>query len=376
MTDAPVVVTHSELNMFLSCRRKWAWYFVHDRQKPERHHGPLALGSRVHAAIEEYYKDGSDPIAAHERLAAEAVARAEADGERFIDTLYEDIIVGRNCVIAHQQWLEDTGADSNYDVEMVEEKLEAPILGGRVLLRGKVDVMFRERDSGALFISDLKTSGNWWGGQRELLERSYQHHVYLALTQLVHPETEFIGGALYTYWPIDYSKPVDKAGDRARGIEGIRGIADFANDLGINLCLEVLNRFENHVLNTAAEGVSFVQEVDKPNVKVMLDTFHMNIEEDSMGGAIRSAGALLGHFHTGECNRKVPGRGRMPWREIGEALRDINYAGAVVMEPFVKMGGTIGSDIKVWRDLSQGADAAQMDQDAKDALIFSRYMLG
>ncbi len=198
MTDAPVVVTHSELNMFLSCRRKWAWYFVHDRQKPERHHGPLALGSRVHAAIEEYYKDGSDPIAAHERLAAEAVARAEADGERFIDTLYEDIIVGRNCVIAHQQWLEDTGADSNYDVEMVEEKLEAPILGGRVLLRGKVDVMFRERDSGALFISDLKTSGNWWGGQRELLERSYQHHVYLALTQLVHPETEFIGGALYT----------------------------------------------------------------------------------------------------------------------------------------------------------------------------------
>ena len=189
-------------------------------------------------------------------------------------------------------------------------------------------------------------------------------------------DVHVIGGALYTYWPIDYSKPVDKAGDRARGIEGIRGIADFANDLGINLCLEVLNRFENHVLNTAAEGVSFVQEVDKPNVKVMLDTFHMNIEEDSMGGAIRSAGALLGHFHTGECNRKVPGRGRMPWREIGEALRDINYAGAVVMEPFVKMGGTIGSDIKVWRDLSQGADAAQMDQDAKDALIFSRYMLG
>ena len=60
----------------------------------------------------------------------------------------------------------------------------------------------------------------------------------------------------------------------------------------------------------------------------------------------------------------------------GEALRDINYQGAVVMEPFVKMGGKVGSDIKVWRDLSQGADEAKMDQDAKDALIFSRYMLG
>lgn len=196
------------------------------------------------------------------------------------------------------------------------------------------------------------------------------------LANIAKLDVHIIGGALYSYWPIDYSKPVDKAGDRARGIEGIRGIADFANDLGINLCLEVLNRFENHVLNTAAEGVAFVEEVGKPNVKVMLDTFHMNIEEDSIGGAIRTAGALLGHLHTGECNRRVPGQGRMPWREIGEALRDIGYDGTIVMEPFVKMGGTVGSDIKVWRDLSQGADEARMDRDARDALAFSRYLLG
>ncbi|CUX33576.1 D-psicose/D-tagatose/L-ribulose 3-epimerase [Agrobacterium tumefaciens] len=185
-----------------------------------------------------------------------------------------------------------------------------------------------------------------------------------------------IGGALHSYWPIDYSQPVDKAGDYARGVEGINGIADFANDLGINLCIEVLNRFENHVLNTAAEGVAFVKDVGKNNVKVMLDTFHMNIEEDSFGEAIRTAGPLLGHFHTGESNRRVPGKGRMPWHEIGLALRDINYTGAVVMEPFVKTGGTIGSDIKVWRDLSGGADVAKMDEDARNALAFSRFVLG
>jgi D-psicose/D-tagatose/L-ribulose 3-epimerase len=185
-----------------------------------------------------------------------------------------------------------------------------------------------------------------------------------------------IGGALHSYWPIDYSQPVDKAGDYARGVEGINGIADFANDLGINLCIEVLNRFENHVLNTAAEGVAFVKDVGKNNVKVMLVTFHMNIEEDSFGEAIRTAGPLLGHFHTGESNRRVPGKGRMPWHEIGLALRDINYTGAVVMEPFVKTGGTIGSDIKVWRDLSGGADVAKMDEDARNALAFSRFVLG
>ncbi|MBO9654715.1 MAG: sugar phosphate isomerase/epimerase [Agrobacterium tumefaciens] len=185
-----------------------------------------------------------------------------------------------------------------------------------------------------------------------------------------------IGGALHSYWPIDYSQPVDKAGDYARGVEGIHGIADFANDLGINLCIEVLNRFENHVLNTAAEGVAFVKDVGKNNVKVMLDTFHMNIEEDSFGEAIRTAGPLLGHFHTGESNRRVPGTGRMPWHEIGLALREINYTGAVVMEPFVKTGGTIGSDIKVWRDLSNGADIAKMDEDARNSLAFSRFVLG
>ena len=176
-----------------------------------------------------------------------------------------------------------------------------------------------------------------------------------------------IAGALHSYWPIDYSKPVDKAGDRARGLEGISSLADFAVDLGIDLCLEVLNRFENHVLNTADEGVAFVREVGKPNVKVHLDTFHMNIEEDSFGEAIRTAGPLLGHFHTGENNRRVPGKGRLPWHEIGTALREIGYNGAVVMEPFVKMGGGVGSDIKVWRDLSDNADEAQMDEDARQA---------
>ncbi|MCA1867292.1 sugar phosphate isomerase/epimerase [Agrobacterium genomosp. 3] len=196
------------------------------------------------------------------------------------------------------------------------------------------------------------------------------------LTNVAKLDIRTIGGALHSYWPIDYSQPVDKPGDYARGVEGIHGIADFANDLGINLCIEVLNRFENHVLNTAAEGVAFVKDVGKNNVKVMLDTFHMNIEEDSFGEAIRTAGPLLGHFHTGESNRRVPGKGRMPWQEIGLALRDINYTGAVVMEPFVKTGGTIGSDIKVWRDLSNGADIAKMDEDARNSLAFARFVLG
>lgn len=139
--------------------------------------------------------------------------------------------------------------------------------------------------------------------------------------------------------------------------------------------MEVLNRFEEPYLKYFGRSVKFVTEVGMDNVKVMLDTFHMNIEESSIGDAIRHAGKHLGHFHTGECNRMVPGKGRTPWREIGDALREIEYDGTVVMEPFVRMGGQVGSDIKVWRDISKGAGEDRLDEDARRAVEFQRYML-
>ena len=183
-----------------------------------------------------------------------------------------------------------------------------------------------------------------------------------------------IGGGIYSYWPVDYSKPIDKPGDWARSVANVREIGKVAQDCGVDYCLEVLNRFEGYLLNTAAEGVKFVKEVDVPSVKVMLDTFHMNIEEDSIGGAIRSTKGLLGHFHTGECNRRVPGRGRTPWHEIALALKDIGYNGNVCMEPFVRMGGKVGEDIKIWRELEPGITEAKMDADAKAALEFERIV--
>lgn len=183
-----------------------------------------------------------------------------------------------------------------------------------------------------------------------------------------------IGGALYSYWPVDFSKPVDKEADWNYSVEGIRLLSELARPYQITLGMEVLNRFENHILNTAEEGVRFVREVNQENVKVMLDTFHMNIEETSITAAIRAAGDLLGHFHTGECNRMVPGQGRMPWREIGEALREIHYNGTVVMEPFVRRGGQIERDIHIWRDIKTGLTETQLDLDAKNALAFEKYL--
>jgi D-psicose/D-tagatose/L-ribulose 3-epimerase len=184
------------------------------------------------------------------------------------------------------------------------------------------------------------------------------------------------GGINYSAWPGIYTGHLqDKRPYLERSIECIKEISKTAEDYGITYCLEIVNRFEHFLLNTAAEGLAFVEAVGSPNVKLLLDAFHMNIEEDSMGAAIVAAGDKLGHFHIGETNRRPPGLGRMPWDEIARALKQINYQGRVVMEPFVKPGGEVGEAIRVWRDLSGGADETRLDQQAQDALTFMRGKL-
>ena len=186
-----------------------------------------------------------------------------------------------------------------------------------------------------------------------------------------------LGGALYSYWPAQCTPETDKAADTDRSVARMQRLADLAADHGIALCMEALNRFEGYMINTADECLAYVRAVNRPNVKVMLDTFHMNIEEDSLTDAIRKSGPLLGHFHVGEANRRCPGpNGRFDWAAIGRALRSIGYAGGVVMEPFVRMGGQVGRDVSLWRDLSGGASNEQLDQDAATSLTWLRSVMG
>ncbi|MCL2684451.1 MAG: sugar phosphate isomerase/epimerase [Synergistaceae bacterium] len=182
-------------------------------------------------------------------------------------------------------------------------------------------------------------------------------------------DSRSIAGALYSHWPCDFTD-LDKEAIWSRAVVSTGELCKTAESLGIDFCLEVLNRFETNVLNTSEEAVRFCKDVGNKACKVMLDTFHMNIEEDNIAEAIRYAGEYLGHVHVGEGNRKLPGKGSLPWSDIGKALRDINFTKGVVMEPFVMEGGQIGKDIKVWRDLSGGASPEKLDQDIRESLIF------
>jgi len=182
-----------------------------------------------------------------------------------------------------------------------------------------------------------------------------------------------MGGILYSSWPATMPPgETDKRPYIERSVTSIKEAAKDAEDNNVTFNMEVVNRFEQFIMNTCDEALAYVEAVDSPNVKVMLDTFHMNIEEDFVGTAILKAGDKLGHFHIGENNRMPPGYGHIPWTEVGAALRQINYTGYVVMEPFLMPGGQVGQDIKVFRDLSVGLD---LDEEARKAVLFTRGVL-
>ena len=114
-----------------------------------------------------------------------------------------------------------------------------------------------------------------------------------------------------------------------------------------------------------------------PNCKLLLDCFHMNIEEDSLPEAIRSARGYLGHFHVSEPNRKVPYHtDRIPWNEVGRALRDIGYDKAVIVESFYKFGGVQGHNMRMWRDLDPDLSLESRLKLARQGIEYIRGQFG
>jgi len=181
-----------------------------------------------------------------------------------------------------------------------------------------------------------------------------------------------LGGIIYSSWPGRLPFGQDKRLYLDRSVRSMREVMKVAEDCDVFFNVEVVNRFEQFLLNTAAEAVAYVRRVASPHCRVLLDTFHLNIEEDDIRDAIVATGPRLGHFHIGETNRRPPGRGRMPWGEIFGALRQIGYSGAITMEPFLMPGGEVGRDISVYRDMRGGLN---LDSEAARALKFVRRRL-
>lgn len=185
-----------------------------------------------------------------------------------------------------------------------------------------------------------------------------------------------LSGVSYAGWGCPDAIINDKTPYLEQSVKSMKEIIKVAEECGVTYCVEAVNRFETCIINTAAEALDYVARIDSPNIGVLLDTYHMNIEECNIGDAIRMVGAeRLKNFHTGENNRMAPGRGHLDWDEIFGALSDIGYKGRIVSEPFVMQGGEVGKDIHVFRDLIADTSEAAIDAEAAYLLDFERKML-
>ncbi len=147
----------------------------------------------------------------------------------------------------------------------------------------------------------------------------------------------------------------------------LKDLAGFAGERGVVICVEPLNRFETSFLNLASQAIEVVDRVGHPACGLLLDTFHMNIEERSIGDAIRSAGPRLKHLHACENDRGAAGTGHVPWDEVVQACRSINYQGPAVIESFTSAVKSIARAAAIWRPLAETQDGL-----AQDGLRFLR----
>jgi D-psicose/D-tagatose/L-ribulose 3-epimerase len=164
-------------------------------------------------------------------------------------------------------------------------------------------------------------------------------------------------GPLYSAVGRTWQQPAD---ERKRDLDllvrELKELSAYAADHGAVLCVEPLNRFETSFLNLSEQTIEVVDRVDHPGCGMLLDTFHMNIEERSIGEAIRAAGARLKHLHACENDRGAPGSGHIDFTEVAAACKAIGYQGPAVIESFTADVKSIARAAAIWRPLAKTQD--------------------
>jgi len=168
---------------------------------------------------------------------------------------------------------------------------------------------------------------------------------------------DFLTGALYAPFGMRSAARGRTADQRKRSVESLQGLCAYARKAGVTIGLEPLNRYEHFFINTAAEAAALIIEVCADNLKLHLDTYHMNIEEKSLHGAVLAAGDLLAHVHAAENDRGTPGTGLVDWDGLFRGLAEMRYAGRMVVETFFQAIPDIADFSRVWRPLAKDPDS-------------------
>jgi D-psicose/D-tagatose/L-ribulose 3-epimerase len=169
-----------------------------------------------------------------------------------------------------------------------------------------------------------------------------------------------VAGPLYA--PVGYLPGRRRTADEWKwAVEAYQSLGDTLQAHGVTVAIEPLNRFETFFLNTAADAAKLAGEIGHPNVGILFDTFHANIEEKDIAAGYRTVGRHLRHVHTCENDRGIPGSGHVEWPGVFQALRDLKYDGWLTIESFGFALPNLSAAAAIWRDIESSPEAIARD---------------
>ena len=198
MDENVLRLSNSEIQTFKDCRRKW-WLSYYRRLQPAQRDmtGALALGSRIHSALEDYYANGVPLLDAHSKL-------IETDRQKLIETMRDttdldgEAELGRLMLEGYLQWVEEEGVDAELEFVSSEEKISMPLFGGAVELQGKLDMRVRRKGDGVRLFSDFKTVGGSFTDFTRMAHMNEQIMTYMILESSKNSADERCDGGIFT----------------------------------------------------------------------------------------------------------------------------------------------------------------------------------
>jgi D-psicose/D-tagatose/L-ribulose 3-epimerase len=171
---------------------------------------------------------------------------------------------------------------------------------------------------------------------------------------------KIVAGPLYS--PVGYLPGRRRTRDEWNwAVEGHQSLGDTLARYQVTLAIEPLNRFETFFLNTAKDSAALASEINHPNVGVLFDTFHANIEEKDIGAGYRTVGKHLKHVHACENDRGIPGSGHVEWKNVFQALKDVHYDGWLTIESFGFALPNLSAAAAIWRDIEATPESIAVD---------------
>lgn len=170
-------------------------------------------------------------------------------------------------------------------------------------------------------------------------------------------DAQFLAGPMYSaVGKARMVSPEQRKIEWDRAVNNLQKVCQMAGDKGLSIALEPLNRFESDLINTAEDVMRLIDDINHPAAKVLLDGFHMAIEEPDLEKAITSVGDRLIHVQVSENYRGTPGTGQTPWFALKSGLEKINYSGVVSIESFTPEIKELAGAVCIWKNLAKSQD--------------------